>query len=115
MVVVGGSIIQREKKQQPPGPACYSFLPFLLFFPLPSPFSSFLLPPSLPPLIPSLFLLFLPPHLHSTSFPSFLFLFFAMLEVESMASALKLSRRHLAFCLLVIDTVNKGLGPPDTE
>ena len=30
MVVVGGSIIQREKKQQPPGPACYSFLPFLL-------------------------------------------------------------------------------------
>lgn len=46
------------------------------------------------------------------SLPSFLFLLFAMLEVEPMASAHKLSRLPFAIFLLVIDTVNKGPDPP---
>lgn len=91
-------------------PSLPSFPPFL-------PPSSFLSPPSFPSsfnsfLIPSLPPSFLPSL--QTSLPFFVpsFLLFAVLEVEPMASAHKLSRLHFAFFLLVIGTVNKGSDPP---
>lgn len=83
----------------PPCP-CLPFLLLCVFF------SPRALPPSSSAL-QAIYLLVFPPSLLP-------FLLFAMLEVELMASAHKLSRLHLTSCLLVIDTVNKGPDPLDT-